>query len=70
MPETARSVIDKINKTGNPVKRMRLALKFFSRSSTYSRDAIGWGEDYASIDDGMKVARAALRKTSRTEKRK
>lgn len=64
------SIVDRIDKTRSPIKRMRLALQFFAKSNNYSRKPIGWGEDYANIDDGQKVARAALRKVARKSKDK
>ncbi len=62
--ESVESVVSRIKKIRNPVKRMRLALLFFAKSKNYARAPIGWGEDYAHIDDGLEVARAALRKIS------
>ncbi len=65
---SAEVLIDKIKKTRNPVKRTRLALEFFAKRNTYGRSPIGWGEDYALIDDGQEVARAALRKRNFSRK--
>ncbi len=61
-------LIDRIKKTQNPIKRMRIALRFFAKRNNYSREPIGWGEDYAYIDDGPEIARAALRKVIRKAK--
>ena len=63
------TVINRINRTRSPLRRMRLGLQFFARSKTYSREPIGWGEDCADIDDGQEVARAALRKTRRRKQK-
>ncbi len=68
--DSIENVIDKIKRTKNPIDRMRLGLKFFTKSSNYSREPIGWGEDYAYIDDGPKVAQAALRKSSKVKRSK
>lgn len=65
---STESLVDRIKKTRNPIKRMRIALLFFAKSKNYSREPIGWGEDYAYIDDGPEVARAALRKVTRKAK--
>lgn len=65
---STESLVDRIKETRNPLKRMRLALRFFAKSSNYGRHPIGWGEDYAYIDDGPEVARAALRKSSKVKK--
>ena len=63
-------LIERMKRTNNPLKRMRLALKFFAKSENYSREPIGWGEDYASIDDGREVARAALQRISKAKRGK
>lgn len=64
--ESIETLVNRINKTRNSIKRMRLALRFFAKSKNYSREPIGWGEDYAYIDDGSEVARAALRKSAKS----
>ena len=66
--DSPERLIERIKRTSNPLKRMRLALKFFAKPENYSREPIGWGEDYASIDDGREVAKSALQKSTRTKK--
>ncbi len=67
--DSVRALIDKIKKTRDPVKRMRLGLKFFTKSNNYVYDSIGWGEDYCPTRDmGKEVARTALQKFPRTKR--
>ncbi len=63
--ESVESLVNKIKKTRNHVKRMRVGLQFFAKSKNYAREPIGWGEDYAYIDDGPEVAKASLQKPTK-----